>query len=150
MQQNNMGSESRRIDKRRGGPISSVQVMFAMILAVGLLLAINFGSRLSDSQPVREEYARILAEIERLEREQADLIALRDYVQSSVYVERWARDNGKMVRAGETLIIPVPSGVVIEATPTPMLSADVQTTPPEAPIWTLWWSLFFDSSPPNF
>lgn len=135
--------------KRQPAPISSVQVMFAMILSIGLLLAINFGSRLNESQPVQAEYDRILEEIAQLEREQIELIAQRDYVDSDVYVERWARDNGKMRREGETLIIPVPSGGSVEATPLPQLSAEVQTTPPDDPAWMLWWSLFFDSLPPG-
>ncbi len=69
---------------------------------------------------------------------------------SDAYVESWAHDDGKMVRDGEVLVIPVPSGAEVDATPAPAVSPiDVQTTPDQAPTWVLWWQLFFDSPPPK-
>lgn len=124
--------------------------MFAMILGLGLLLAINFSTRITDSQPLQDEYDQIQAEIDALEREQEDLIELRDFVRSDQYVEAWARDQGKMVRPNEVLVIPVPSGQVIQATATPAFSADIQTAPPTPESWELWWALFFDDAPPEF
>ena len=50
--------------KQRSGQISGVQVMFATILSVGLILAINFSSRISEGQPIQEAYHRVLDEIE--------------------------------------------------------------------------------------
>ncbi|MFN8531021.1 MAG: hypothetical protein U0670_20655 [Anaerolineae bacterium] len=138
-----------RREKRPTNTISSVQVMFAMILGIGLLLAINFSTRITESQPLNDAYNRILAEIQSLQDEQAALIAQRDYVRSDLYVERWARDNGKMVRNGEILVIPVPSNSSLQPTPAPGLSADVQTAPPTPEPWQLWWTLFFDGAPPS-
>ncbi len=136
--------------KRRGGSaLSSIQVMFAMILGLGLLLAINFSTRITESQPLQDEYEQIVNEIAGLESEQQDLIALRDYVRSDPYVEQWARDNGKMVRPNEVLIIPVPSGETVEPTPTPSFNVEVQTAPPTPEAWELWWALFFDQPVPN-
>ena len=143
-----MAERSKR-ERRSGSTLSSVQVMFAMILGLGLLLVINFSSRITESQPLQDEYDSIQAEIAGLEVEQQSLIDLRDYVRSDSYVEQWARDNGKMVRPNEILVIPVPSGIEAQPTPTPQLSADVQTAPPPAP-YELWWSLFFDGEPPDF
>ncbi|MDX2160077.1 MAG: septum formation initiator family protein [bacterium] len=145
-----MAEKQRRQEPRANNSISSVQVMFAMILGIGLLLAINFSSRITESQPLQDEYRRILAEIDALEREQEALSALRDYVRSDLYVERWARDNGKMVRPNEVLVVPVPSGSIIPATPVPVLVADVQTAPPTPEPWELWWGLFFDGESPDF
>jgi hypothetical protein len=139
-----------RPSKRSNAPISSVQVMFAMILGIGLLLAINFSSRITDSQPVQEEYNRIVADIARLEAEQESLIDLRDYVQSDLYVEQWARDHGKMIRDGEVLVIPVPSGALIEPTPAPEFNPEFQIAQPDDQSWQLWWQLFFDGEPPTF
>lgn len=135
---------------KQSGPFSGTQVMFAAILSIGLILAINFSSRIADSQPIQEAHDRAEAQIEQLRDEQAELMALRDYVRSDAYVASWARSEGKMVRPGEVLIVPVPSGATIEPTPIPPISfEDVQTTPPEPETWTLWWSLFFDSAPPD-
>jgi hypothetical protein len=135
---------------KRGASISGVQVMFAAILSIGLILAINFGARITASQPLQEAYHRARNEINALTEQQATLTALRDYVRSDAYVERWAREDGKMIREGEVLVIPVPSGSSLEPTPAPQVRIDEVQTAPDAPeTWTVWWQLFFDSPPPS-
>ena len=67
----------------------------------------------------------------------------------ALYEEIVFRNEGKMVRDGEILVIPVPAGAIAEVTPTAAPLIDVQTTPPEPKSWQLWWSLFFDSAPPQ-
>lgn len=134
----------------KGGQLNSVQIMFAVILAVGLLLAINFSTRILAGQPLQEAYNKAQEEVERLREEQAALIAQLDYVRSDPYVEAWARADGKMVREGEMLIVPVPGGVIVEVEPTPVPQAPIQVVPEEPQTWTLWWSLFFDAPVPTF
>jgi cell division protein FtsB len=137
--------------RRQTPQVSSVQVMFAVIVAVVLLLAINFSSRITAAQPLQEAYARVQREMAQLEAEQARLTALRDLVMSDAYVERWARDDGKMIRPGELLYVPVPSGVVVEeVVPSPVVVAGIETTIAESKPWELWWSLFFDGAPPDW
>ena len=134
------------------GQVSSTQVMFAVIIALGLILAFGFSSRITAGQQLQTAYEGVLDEIEQLRQEQAALIEQRDYVRSDAYVESWARSDGKMVRPGMRLVIPVPSGVDA-AESAAILSAegiDVQTTPPEPDAWLLWWQLFFDGEPPEF
>lgn len=142
-------ANSQKSPKPRG-QLSGAQVMFAAILAVGLALVISLSSRILAGQPLEEAYNRVSAEIEQLRQEQARLIAERDFVRSDAYVERWAREDGKMVREGEVLIIPVPSGANINPEPTPIPLVEAETTLPEPEPWTLWWALFFDSEPPEF
>lgn len=129
--------------------LSSVQITFAAILALGLILAINFSSRIAAGQPLQEAYNRVVAEIDTLTQEQATLIAERDYAATDAYVENWARNEGKMIRPGEVLIVPVPSGTTIQEETVSQPQVAVDTTPPEPEPWTLWWSLFFDSPPPE-
>lgn len=145
-----MTEQTTQPNRKRGRQVSSVQVTFAAILAIGLLLAINFSSRIAAGQPLQEAYNRALAEVEALQREQGDLVALRDYARSDAYVETWARDEGKMIRPGEVLVIPVPAGLIVEATPTPSTLIDLQTAPPAPDTWMIWWALFFDTEPPEF
>ena len=142
-------TQPKRDKPKRTGQISGTQVMFAAILAIGLLLAINFSSRIAAGQPLQEAYEKVVSEVDVLRREQADLVKKHDYVQSDAYVSQWARSEGKMVRDGEILVIPVPAGAIAEVTPTAAPLIDVQTTPPEPKSWQLWWSLFFDSAPPQ-
>jgi cell division protein FtsB len=131
--------------------LSGVQITFAMIIAFGLILAINFSSRIAAGQPLEEMYAHVNAEVAQLQAEQATLIAVRDYSRSDAYVEQWARSEGKMVREGEVLVIPVPAGArnPAEPTPAPMPTIPVETTDPAPENWMLWWALFFDSPPPT-
>lgn len=141
-----------RRKRKRTGQLSGMQVMFAAILGISLLLAINFSTRITAGQPLQEEYQRVLREIEALKREQAELIALRNYVQSDAYVEMWARDEGAMIREGDVLVYPVPAGGR-ESEPPPALvqpSVPVETTPPKPESWQVWWALFFDGPPPTF
>lgn len=139
----------RKTSSRNTGQLSGVQIMFAAILAIGLILAINFSTRLAASRPLRNYYNDVEQEIEILQLEQATLIAERDYALSEAFVEEWARQSGKMVRPGEILVIPMPSGVVVEVQPTPSFFVEVETSPPKPESWTLWWALFFDSAPPD-
>lgn len=140
--------EKRKRGSRRAGQVSGVQVMFAAILSIGLILAINFSSRIADGQPLQEAYNHVSAEINSLQTEQARLTAQRDYVLSDAYVEQWAHADGKMVRPGEVLVVPVPSGVEIAPTATPSVE-EVRPVPQEIQPWSLWWQIFFDSPPPQ-
>jgi hypothetical protein len=145
-----MQEKRKREERSRGGQISGVQVMFAAILSIGLILAINFSARIAAGQPLQEAYHRVRVEIDSLREEQERLTTQRDYVLSDAYVERWARDDGKMVRSGEVLVVPVPSGAEIDVTPAPEVSLEqVRTTPDQVQPWVLWWQIFFDSPPPN-
>ena len=136
--------------RKRGGQISGVQVMFAAILGIGLILAINFSARISAGQPLQQAYSRVATEISSLKDQQAELTSQRNYVLSDGYVEQWAHGDGKMVRPGEVLVVPVPSGADAAATAEPSVSLeDVHTTPDETQPWLLWWQIFFDGPPPN-
>lgn len=134
---------------RRTGQLSGIQIMFAVILAVGLILAINFSSRIAGSQPLLETYNSVRDEVGTLEAQQAQLSEERDFARSDAYVESWARDRGKMVKPGERLIIPVPAGIAPEPTAVPSVNIEFQSGLPEPEPWEYWWQLFFDSPPPD-
>lgn len=136
--------------RNRSGQLSSVQITFAVILAVGLILAINFSSRIAAGQPLLVAYNNVQTEIARLRTEQEALLQERDFALSDAFVEAWARESGKMIRPGEKLVIPVPSGNTVLPTPTPVPLTDFDTGLVEPEPWQLWWVLFFDSPPPNF
>lgn len=136
--------------KRRTGQLSGLQIMFAAILAIGLILGLNFTSLVSAGRPLQQLYDQVTDEITRLEAEQTQLLQERDYARGDAYVEDWARDEGKMIKPGEVLVVPVPSGSTVETTPEPAPSIALETKPPEPENWQLWWALFFDSSPPSF
>ena len=134
---------------KRKDQVSSLQVMFAAILAIGLLLAINFSSRITAGQPLQEAYERAVLELDQLREEQTNLLAERDFVRSDAFVESWARDDGMMVRANEVLVVPVPShNTLVDNEPDIVPPSQIETTPSRPERWQVWWALFFDASPP--
>lgn len=140
----------RQPPRRKAGQLSGLQVMFAAILAIGLILAINFSTRIASNRVQRDIFANAQAEVEHLRLERATLIAERDAVQSDAFVEQWARGEGKMVRPGEVLVVPLaPIGEAPPPTATPPPAVTIETSPPRPEPWTLWWALFFDSPPPG-
>jgi cell division protein FtsB len=142
--------DSTNKSRTRNRKLSSVQVMFAVILTVGLMLALNFSSRIQADRNLERIHQQVVQEIEFLENQQEVLIEELTYVKGDAYVETWARDEGKMVREGEVLVLPQALESAIEPTPKVALLAEFETTPPEPENWQLWWALFFDSPPPKF
>lgn len=140
---------------RRSHQLSSTQVMFAVILAIALMLAVQFSSRINDERNLNQIRNTVEQEINSLREEQSELVDQLDFVQSDAYVEQWAHSEGRMVRENMVLVIPVPSSATIQqelveqSQPIEQL-AEIQTTLPEPESWQLWWALFFDSQPPQF
>ena len=141
-------SQSRppRRNAARRQQISGIQIVFASILAIGLLLTINFSGRIRRGQQIEDVRTRIEATIYQLSTERAQLLEERDYSVSDAAVIEWAHRDGKMVREGEVLVIPVPAGEV--PTPTPPATPIPLATPTPIPVFDVWWSLFFDGDPP--
>jgi hypothetical protein len=138
-------------EKRSPAPrlFSNLQIMFSAILAISLLLAISFSGRIAAGHKVEAERDNLLNEIGTLRAQATALRAQYDYVNSDAFIENWTHGEGKMVKSGEVLVVPVPGKVTPQPTPTP-LPPELSASPtPEAQTWTLWWRLFFDSPPPN-
>lgn len=130
--------------------LSSMQIVFAAILSIGLLLVINLSGRIARGQQMDAERARLQATIDVLETQQLALRKERDYAESDAKVEQWAHSEGKMVREGEVLVIPIPGREPeITPTPTPPVSlARSGSSESQQPPWRLWWQLFFEGDPP--
>lgn len=137
---------------RPGGErrLTSLQAMLAVALAFGLVLTLNFSGRIKLDHDLGRIHARFSAEIDALLEEQQDLIEELSYVKSDAYVEYWARDEGKMIRDGEILVMPKSSSVQSSAQQSTVRLVEFQTTAPEPENWELWWALFFDGEPPRF
>lgn len=131
-----------RISKPERRP-NTVQVVLLVILAIGLPLAIDFRRRIEQGQSVSADREELEAAIATLEAEQEALKAERAYVASDAFVEAWAHDQGKLVREGERLVVPIPQGEPVVAQP-------LQEGPEDPlPNWHVWWSLVFDVPPPS-
>lgn len=154
MAQSNPEQQPQQANRRQRRPrqLSSTQVMFAVIVAVGLMLAIQFSSRISSERELNSIRNTIQDEIELLRQEQAQLVDQLAYVESDAYVEDWARSEGRMVREGEVLVVVVAGNTSeqVQQEQVVIPQANLETTLPEPENWELWWSLFFDTSPPQF
>src|SRR5258705_10653601 len=131
--------KGKRPERKRTGQLSGLQIMFAAILAIGLILGLNFTTLIASGQPLQELYQQVNGEIDKLQQEQAALIQERDFAQSDAFVAQWARSEGKMVMPGEVLVVPVPSGAEAEATPAPEPTVEIETSPPEPDTWQVCW-----------
>ena len=135
--------------RKLGRQLTSIQVMLAVALSIGLVLALNFSSRISLDRDLARIHAEFSREIETLLARQEQLIAELEYVKSDAYVEYWARDEGKMTREGEFLIMPQSVGAADHEPNPPRRWVEFQTTQPQPKNWELWWALFFDEPPPG-
>ena len=133
-----------RVPRLRPLPLSNRQIIALVFLIVGFRLLIDFGQRIVEGQQKVAQQRALEAEISALKEEQRALEAAKAYYSSPSYIEAWAHSEGKMVREGERLVIPLYDEPPPAGGPT---AVDVQEAAP-MPVWQVWWSLFFDTSPP--
>ena len=87
---------------------------------------------------LNQQESQMRAEIRQLDQDHADLMSVRDYLQSDQYVEQVARRTLGLVHPGETLVIVSPADDV------PKAASIVPAMTPGAPWWR---QLFFDPAP---
>ena len=126
--------------------LSNWQIILILLIIVGGRLVIDFSQRIIEGQEKLQEQRELEAEVARLRQEQRELQNIRRYYSSQSFVEAWAHDEGKMVREGEVLIIPLYQ----QTRSTTIAAADTsnESSPEPRPSWEVWWSLFFDNPPP--
>lgn len=128
--------------------LNNAQIILLVMVAVGGSLVLNFGQRIAQGQEKAEELRQLEAEIEALRQEQWALESAKAYYSSEAFVEAWAHDQGKMVREGEVLVIPLYSELAQGSEEGGAASSPAAMTEKPLAPWRVWWSLFFDSPPP--
>ncbi len=151
-------SENTRQQRERRQQLASLQLMFTIALTLGMLLAFQFASRITEAQPMRAEYARVSTEVATLELQREDLRQELTDIQSDAYVETWARSEAKMIRPGEVLVFLLNAeseqGDYEENSSTIATMPETNIVSQEATLssqdnWLLWWQLFFDQPFPG-
>ncbi len=109
----------------------------AVVLLV--LLMMNLNSRLSEYFHLSSERDKLSTEVGYYSITKVALDTLAAYATSDQAVEEWARDEARMARPGDQVIVPLtPAGQtlepVIQVTPTPTVIEN----------WEVWWALFFE------
>jgi hypothetical protein len=128
--------------------ISSMQIVFGSILAISLLLAINFSGRIAAGRRIEAERGDLEREITGLQAQATARASELNYYSSDDFVFAWARGEGRMVRQNEVLVVPVPGVTTPMPPPTPF-TPPAEANRPAQDNWELWWALFFDQPPPR-
>lgn len=128
-------------------PLSNIQIILIALIIVGGRLIIDFSQRIVEGQQKIAQQRQLEAEIEALMEEQQNLLSAKAYYSSPAFVEAWAHNEGKMVRDGEILVIPLYEQNE-ETEASTLGSATIRPPEPLLP-WQVWWTLFFDAPPPS-
>jgi cell division protein FtsB len=122
----------------------AVYITLGIAVAIGVGIAWGFGQQIAAARQMRAEEVRLEQVAAAKQATYEALEAQLEYVKSDEYVEQWAREDAKMAKPGDVVVIVVndsPDYSALEPTPTP-------TPEPEPrPLWQELWELVF--SPPD-
>lgn len=127
------------------GRIATGAVILVVALVVGGI-GWAFVEQLTLAQELRGEQQKLEAIVATREARHDALTATLAYVQSDEYVEEWAREEQKMAKPGEVVVIPIVSAGRDEPEEMPAEGADDgELDLPERPFWVVWWEAIFGS-----
>src|SRR4030042_2395747 len=104
------------------GPFAKLGLsrLWIVLAAVGgILLLGDLNRRMADARRLERDTVVLQTETSALETQQAELQAGLAGAGSDAQVEEWARNQARMVRDGELLVIPLPAAGVFTPTPQP-------------------------------
>jgi cell division protein FtsB len=124
----------------RGRLAIGIVVVITLFVVGGL--ALGFGQQMMLAREMRTEEARLEQAVATEQTRHDELTTLSEHVGSDEYVEQWAREEAKMSKPGEVVVIPVATG----EGPTPEAQPEETPTPEPRPFWVEWWELLFSPS----
>jgi hypothetical protein len=113
-------------------------VLTGIGLVIVVVLVIELNQRLDTLNRQSTQLATVRAEGTQVMQTQVALMTQVAYAGSDAAVEKWAYEDGRWVRQGESLVVPMPDG---SAAPTP--TPPPVTATPELQNWQVWLELFF-------
>ena len=128
--------------KKRSG-VSLTQFVALILATIVLSLVVDFGRKVALYRHLQLEEARLDQGIEYEENRRDYLEWLKGYVQTVNFVDAWARREWKLVKPGETSVVPN----LPEASFAPQIRPQEESLPSGASHWQEWWKLFFDRLP---
>jgi hypothetical protein len=137
-----VGEAAMAIAKKRSS-VSAIQFVALIVATIALSLVVDFGRKVALYRHLQLEEARLDQGIEYEENRWDYLEWLREYIQTDSFVESWARREWKMVKPGETSVVPV----MTEASVVPQIRPQEESQPSEGSRWQEWWKFFFDALP---
>ncbi len=125
------------IRSNRGRLAVGIIVVLALFVVGGLVL--GFGQQLMLAREMRMEENRLEQAVATAQACRDELDTLSEQVESDEYVECWAREEAKMSKPGEVVVIPV----VTSEGPTPEAQQEESPTPEPRSFWSEFWELLF-------
>jgi len=121
----------------RGRLAIGIVVVIALFVVGGLV--VGFGQQVMLAREMRTEEDRLELAVATEQTRHEELTALSEYVGSDEYVEEWAREEAKMAKPDEVVVIPMAT----DEGPTPETQPENTATPEPRPFWIEWWELLF-------
>lgn len=94
---------------KRVAPFSSAKIIFGITALIVVYFLFNFAGSRFRAQQVSSQRSQLQQEIVSMEARYDQLKSLEDYLQSDEYVEKVARQQLGLVKAGETGIVILPT-----------------------------------------
>jgi hypothetical protein len=132
--------EAKMAVTRKHSSVSVTQFVALIVATIALSLVVDFGRKVALYRHRQVEEARLDRAIEYEENRRDYLEWLKGYIQTPGFVDSWARREWKLVKPGETSVVPNLPGV----------SGASQTLPQEEGLpsmgshWREWWEFFFN------
>jgi cell division protein FtsB len=123
--------------KKRAG-VSLNQFVALIVVTIVISLMVDFGRKVALHRRLQAEEARLDRAVEYEEDRGEYLEWLRGYVQSEQFVDAWARREWKMVKPGETSVVPV----LLEAPSAPQALPQEESQPSDEVNWQEWWKRY--------
>ena len=133
---------------KRHRTVPFAQIITIVVATMAISMIVDFGRKATANYRIRNEELRLEQEIAAERAKHEALLAHREYVQTDEYVEHVAREELKLVRPGEIVIVPVPLNR--KPLPTPHTSPAPGKLLRRESHWQEWWVLFFDRPPMGF
>jgi len=122
--------------KETSGRISGFWIV--LLVVAGILVLGDLNSRMAQARRLEREAEMVGTEVAAMATERVRLMTQVAEATSEAHVAEWAHRDAKLVREGETLVIPLPPP---GATPLPTPAPAVRLAEPSP--WQVWWALLF-------
>ena len=124
--------------KERKRPESKKRIITLVAVVLAAFLMLDLNNRLIELFNLRDQHAKLEAEVTEIVSTKEYLITRQAYATSVAAVDEWAREDGHLAKSGDHPIVPVApsnSDTTVESftfsTPTPVRNVDI------------WYELFF-------
>jgi len=120
-------------------------ILLTLLIVGGLGWA--FVQQVSLAEELRAEVTELEHAVATQEAKQRYLTATLTYVHTDAYAEEWAREEARMAKPGEIVIIPLVESGAPQPEPTPeaLPTANQPAQDDDRPFWLVWWAVLTGS-----